>query len=103
MLHLPASAFHSLIIFIDGSQFVKKMPNNVRHLSTAAEYIRAQKTIHLSQAQVNSVVATIHAAALPPGEETNKLHRAHVEKLRAAAALRPARVGAKPYKRYPSK
>ncbi|BBJ00371.1 DNA-binding protein [Ferrigenium kumadai] len=76
---LPFETFHSVIVFVGGSEFKTKMPQNVAYAGRYISYIKSKTSPILSAAQVEAVCSAISNGRLAPSLATN---REHVENVR---------------------
>lgn len=79
---VPASAFHSVVVFTGDSTFKTPMPANVTKGAGYIRYIRSFKEPVLTDEQVQVVVDRIQSGRLAPSWKTN---RDHVRNLRKRA------------------
>ena len=86
LLDIPASAIHSLVVFVGDSTFKTALPDNVVYAGGYIRYIKARHEVILSQADVETVTAEIEQLRLQRGFTTN---RKHVNHLRQKKALSP--------------
>ena len=80
LLGLPASRFHSLVVFTGKAEFKTAMPLNVMQPDRLAAFIQVNVTPSLAPAAVQQAVRTIENSRLEPGAATQA---PHVESLRA--------------------
>lgn len=83
-LNLPADHIHSVIVFIGGSTFKTKMPENVTYARGCIDYIKSKTIKHFSQAQVTDIVRAIETGKLARGLKTNLQHIKHVQDIVAS-------------------
>ena len=80
LLDIPASAIHSLVVFVGDSTFKTELPENVVYAGGYIRYIKARREVILSQAAVETVTAHIEQLRLQRGFTTNR-HRLRIPKI----------------------
>jgi Nuclease-related domain len=80
LLGLPASRFHSLVVFTGKAEFKTAMPLNVMQPDRLAAFIQVNATPSLAPEAMQRAVRTIERNRLEPGAATQA---PHVESLRA--------------------
>jgi hypothetical protein len=83
LLDIPASAIHSLVVFVGDSTFKTEMPANVVYAGGYIRYIKARREVMLSQADVETVTAQIKQLRLQRGFTTNRQHVNHLRQKKA--------------------
>jgi restriction system protein len=83
LLVIPATAIHSLVVFVGDSTFKTDMPDNVTHAGGYIRHIKSRREVLLSQADVNSAIAQIEQLRLQPGLATNRQHVRHLRQKNA--------------------
>ena len=78
LLNIPASAIHSLVVFVGDSMFKTELPDNVVYAGGYIRYIKARREVTLSQADVETVTAVIEQLRLQRGFNTNRKHVTHL-------------------------
>ena len=78
LLDIPASAIHSLVVFIGNSTFKTAMPDNVTYAGGYIRHIKSKREKVLSQADSNAVIARIEHLRLQRGLTTNRQHVSHL-------------------------
>jgi len=71
LLDIPASAIHSLVVFVGDSTFKTDMPDNVTYAGGYIRHIKSRREVILSQADVDAVIAKIEQMRLQRGLTTN--------------------------------
>ncbi len=90
LLNIPATAIHSLVVFVGGYKFKTAMPDNVTDAGGYIHHIKSKRELVLSQADVDAVIAQIKQLRLQRGLATNKQHVSHLrEKNEPSAASTP--------------
>jgi hypothetical protein len=79
LLGLPSETFHSVIVFVGGSEFKTKMPQNVTYAGGYISYIKSKTSPILSSSEVESVCTTISTGRLAPSFATNREHVKNVQ------------------------
>lgn len=83
LLDIPASAIHSLVVFVGDSTFKTELPDNVVYAGGYIRYIKARREVILSQAAVENMTAQIEQLRLQRGFATNRQHVKHVRQKKA--------------------
>ena len=83
LLDIPASAIHSLVVFVGDSTFKTELPENVVYAGGYIRYIIARREVILSQAAVETVTAQIKQLRLQRGFTTNRQHVNHLRQKKA--------------------
>lgn len=83
LLDIPASAIHSLVVFVGDSTFKTELPDNVVYAGGYIRYIKARHEVILSQADVETVTAEIEQLRLQRGFTTNRKHVNHLRQKKA--------------------
>ena len=78
ILDLPAEVFHSVIVFVGGSEFKTPMPDNVTMGSGVVSFIESTRKPLLTAEQVSEAVRRIESGRSVPSLDT---HRKHVARL----------------------
>ena len=73
-LSLPATAIHSVVVFVGGSTFKTKMPENVTQVGGYIRYIKSKRECLLTQVEIDEIVGAIETGRLRPGVTTNRAH-----------------------------
>jgi hypothetical protein len=76
---LPSDAFHSVIVFVGGSKFKTRMPNNVTHAGGYVAYIKSKTTPILTASEVDAAYQAISTGRLIPSFATNRTHVQNVQ------------------------
>jgi hypothetical protein len=77
---LPSEAFHSVIVFVGGSKFKTKMPQNVTYAGGYISYIKSKISPILSPSAVEAVYSAISTGRLAPSLSTNREHVANIQR-----------------------
>lgn len=77
---LPLEKFHSVIVFVGGSEFKTKMPQNVVCAGGYISYIKSKTNPILSSSEVEAVYSAISTDRLVPSLATNREHVANVQR-----------------------
>lgn len=85
---LPLEKFHSVIVFVGGSEFKTKMPQNVAYTGGYISYIKSKTNHILSSFEVDAVYSAISTGRLVPSLATNREHVANVQHRLAPGAPR---------------
>jgi len=80
LTNLPAEKFHSVIVFVRGSEFKTRMPSNVTFAGGYIAYIKSKASIVLSAAEVDAVYSVISTGRLVPSMATNREHVKNVQR-----------------------
>ena len=105
LLDIPASAIHSLVVFVGDSTFKTELPENVVYAGGYIRYIKARREVILSQAAVETVTAQIKQLRLQRGFTTNRQHVNHLRQKKAPsppaapAVVPPVRASTTPQSR----
>ena len=83
LLDIPASAIHSLVVFVGDSTFKTELPDNVVYAGGYTRYIKARHEVILSQADVETVTEKIEQLRLQRGFTTNRKHVNHLRQKKA--------------------
>ena len=83
LLDIPASAIHSLVVFVGDSTFKTELPDNVVYAGGYIRYIKARREVILSQAAVDTMTAHIEQLRLQRGFTTNRQHVKHLRQKKA--------------------
>ncbi|AFJ02696.1 Zn-finger domain-containing protein (topoisomerase type I-like) [Methylophaga frappieri] len=83
LLNIPASAIHSLVVFVGDSTFKTELPENVVYAGGYIRYIKARREVILSQAAVDTMTAQIEQLRLQRGFTTNRQHVKHLRQKKA--------------------
>jgi len=89
LLDIPASAIHSLVVFVGDSAFKTELPENVVYAGGYIRYIKARREVMLSQANVETVTAHIEQLRLQRGFTTNRQHVNHLRQRTATSTPVP--------------
>ena len=89
-LGLPSEAFHSVVVFVGGSEFKTPMPPNVCKGTRFLDYIRSFHTSVLNATEVKRAAQQIEAGRLTPSVRTRREHVAHVRELVTGKQAQPA-------------
>lgn len=79
LVGLPSEAFHSVIVFVGGSEFRTKMPQNVTYAGGYISYIKSKTSPILSASEVEAVYSAISSGRLAPSLATNREHIKNVQ------------------------
>ena len=71
---LPQTKLHSVVIFTGSAKFKTTMPDNVTRRARGALYIRNQREVLLSDAEIDAALATLRDRSLKRGTRTNRSH-----------------------------
>jgi hypothetical protein len=74
LVNLPSEAFHSVIVFVGGSEFKTQMPQNVTYAGGYISYIKSKTNPILSASDVEAVYSAISTSRLAPSLATNREH-----------------------------
>lgn len=85
LLDIPASAIHSLVVFVGDSTFKTELPDNVVYAGGYIRYIKARREVILSQAAVENMTAQIEQLRLQRGFTTNRQHVKHLRQKKATS------------------
>ena len=80
MLDIPASAIHSLVVFVGDATFKTEMPDNVTYGKGYIRHIKSKREVVLSQGDVVAVIAQIEKMRLQRGLATNRQHVSHLRR-----------------------
>ncbi len=83
LLDIPATAIHSLVVFVGDSTFKTDMPDNVTYAGGYIRHIKSRCEVVLSQADVEAVTAQIEQLRLQQGLTTNRQHVRHLSQKKA--------------------
>jgi len=83
LLDIPASAIHSLVVFVGDSTFKTELPDNVVNAGGYIRYIKARHEVILSQADVETVTTQIEQLRLQRVFTTNRKHVNHLRQKKA--------------------
>ncbi len=78
LLDIPASAIHSLVVFVGDSKFKTVMPDDVTDAAGYIRSIKSKREVVLSQADVETVTAQIEELRLRRGPITDLQHVRHL-------------------------
>ena len=81
ILDLSDKEIHSVVVFIGGSTFKTKMPENVTQGIGYVRYIKSFKTPILTENQVNEIIAKVSTERLKPSFKTHPDHVKHVKEI----------------------
>lgn len=79
LVSLPSETFHSVIVFVGGSEFKTKMPQNVTYAGGYISYIKSKTSPLLSASEVEAVCSAISTGRLAPSLATNREHVKNVQ------------------------
>lgn len=85
LLDIPASAIHSLVVFVGDSTFKTDMPDNVTYAGGYIRHIKSRREVVLSHADVEAVTAQIEQLRLQRGLTTNRQHVHHLRQKNATS------------------
>ncbi|KVW94738.1 nuclease-related domain-containing protein [Thiobacillus denitrificans] len=74
LVSLPSETFHSVIVFVGGSEFKTKMPQNVTRAGGYISYIKSKTSPILSASEVEAVYSAISTGRMAPSLATNREH-----------------------------
>lgn len=77
---LSSDKFHSVIVFVGGSEFKTKMPRNVAYAGGYISCIKSKTDLILSSSEVEAVYSAISSGRLVPSLATNREHVANVQR-----------------------
>lgn len=80
LICLPSEAFHSVIVFVGGSKFKTKMPQNVTYAGGYSSYIKSKIDPILSSSAVEAAYSAISIGCLAASLATNREHVANVQR-----------------------
>ena len=83
LLAIPASAIHSLVVFVGDSTFKTDMPNHVTYAGGYLRHIKSKREVLLSQTDVEALIALIEQLRLQRGLATNRQHVRHLRQKNA--------------------
>lgn len=83
LLNIPASAIHSLVVFVGDSTFKTELPENVVYAGGYIRYIKSRREALLNEGNVDSIVARIEQLRLQRGFTTNRQHVNHLRQKKA--------------------
>jgi restriction system protein len=83
LLDIPASAIHSLVVFVGDSTFKTDMPDNVAYAGGYLRHIKSRREVLLSETDVEAVIALIEQLRLQRGLATNRQHVRHLRQKNA--------------------
>lgn len=78
-LSINLESIHSVIVFIGGSTFKTKVPENVTYAGGCVKYITSKTEKVLTQKEVIGIIRKIESGMLQRGLKTNLKHVAHVK------------------------
>jgi restriction system protein len=84
LLNIDIQSIYSVIVFIGGSVFKTKMPDNVTSGSGYIRYIKSKAEVLLSDEQVKQLVDQIEQNSLEKSLKTSRAHVVHVKQKIAA-------------------
>ncbi|GAB5415753.1 MAG: NERD domain-containing protein [Congregibacter sp.] len=87
LLDIPASAIHSLVVFVGDSKFKTDIPENVAYAGGYIRHIKSRREVVLSQADVEAVTAQIEQLRLQRGLTTDRQHVRHLRQTRESLPL----------------
>jgi predicted RNA-binding Zn-ribbon protein involved in translation (DUF1610 family) len=80
-LDIPSDLIYSVIVFIGGSTFKTKVPENVTYARGCINYIKSKTEIHFTPEQITEITQAIESGRLSRGLKTNLAHIKHVKKI----------------------
>ncbi len=80
LTNLSTEKFHSVIVFVDGSEFKTTMPKNVTYAGGYISYIKSKTSDILSAPEVEAVYSAITTGRMAPSLATNREHVANVQR-----------------------
>lgn len=80
LVSLPSETFHSIIVFVGGSEFKTKMPQNVTYAGGYISYIKSKTSPILSASEVEAVYSAISTGRMAPSLVTNREHVKNVQR-----------------------
>lgn len=83
LLNIPASAIHSLVVFVGDSTFKTELPDNVVYAGGYIRYIKSRRETVLNEGDVDAIVARIEQLRLQRGFTTNRQHVNHLGQKKA--------------------
>ena len=86
LLNIPASAIHSLVVFVGNSTFKTSLPDNVTGTGGFIRHIKSKREEMLNQADVEAVIAQIEQLRLQRGRATDRQHLRHLRQKHAPSA-----------------
>ncbi|OZA23713.1 MAG: nuclease [Hydrogenophilales bacterium 17-61-9] len=89
LLNIPPEKFHSVIVFVGGSEFKTKMPSNVTYAGGYVSYIKSKTEIIMSPSEVEVLAAAISSGRIPPSRATNRVHVQNVQRRLDSDVPRP--------------
>jgi hypothetical protein len=84
LLGLPASVFHSVVVFTGSAEFKTPMPPNVTRLGGLSRFIRGMDVPALRQGELPALVERIETGRLAPGRATDEDHVASLKERHTA-------------------
>ncbi|WP_124948363.1 nuclease-related domain-containing protein [Sulfuriferula thiophila] len=75
----PLETFHSVIVFVGGSEFKTKMPPSVTYAGGYISYIKSKTNPILSASEVEAVYSAISTERMAPSLATNREHVTNVQ------------------------
>ena len=81
LLEIAPDKIFSVIVFIGGSIFKTKMPENVTKGIGYVRYIKSKKDILFSEEEVANIISIISSGRLRPSLKTHFQHTAHVKEI----------------------
>ena len=81
-LNIPATAIHSVVVFVGGSTFKTKMPENVTQVGGYIRYIKSKRECLLTRVEIDDIVDAIETGRSQPGAKTNRAHVRHLNENR---------------------
>ncbi len=79
LLGVTDDKIFSLVVFVGGSTFKTKMPENVTYLRGFIRFIKSKTQPVLSESDVNEITNKIETGRLTPSLKTNRDHVKHVK------------------------
>jgi len=86
LLEIPASAIHSLVVFVGDSTFKTEMPDNVTYAGGYICHIKSKREVLLSQTDVDATINQIERLRLQRGRATNRQHVRHLRQKQTVAS-----------------
>ncbi len=81
LLGLNEQQIYSVVVFVGGSTFKTKMPENVTHGGGYIRFIKSKKQQIFSEIEVVEITKRIESGRLAPSFETDREHAKHVRNI----------------------
>lgn len=81
ILNISPEKIFSVIVFVGDATFKTPMPANVTYPRGYIKFIKAQKNMILSEAEVQKTIKTIESGRLERSLKTHRAHAQHVNKI----------------------